>query len=116
MNHLGQQDQKRELSTVSVMLDASGWQDDPKLQQYIDEWQALSDRIKDDCAKRELSVDPSSVPSSQPSVEASSAPSVVPSDEVSNPPSRAFGPSSAPSGNSSIVESISPSLSSHLPR
>mmetsp|Transcript_26725 Transcript_26725/g.59380 ORF Transcript_26725/g.59380 Transcript_26725/m.59380 type:complete len:526 (-) Transcript_26725:72-1649(-) len=112
MNHLGQQDQKRELSTVSVMLDASGWQDDPKLQQYIDEWQALSDRIKDDCAKRELSVDPSSVPSSQPSVEASSAPSVVPSDEVSNPPSRAFGPSSAPSGNSSIVESISPSLSS----
>lgn len=39
---------------MSLMLDASGWQDDPRLQEYIDEWQAISDRIKDECAQRRL--------------------------------------------------------------
>lgn len=37
--HLGQQDQKRELATVSIMLDASGYEDNAKLQGYIDRWE-----------------------------------------------------------------------------
>jgi len=54
MNHLGQKDQKRKVSTVSAMLDASGWEDDPKLQAYIDTWQAYADKIQSDCSRRKL--------------------------------------------------------------
>ena len=54
MNHLGQKDQKRKVSTVSVMLDASGYKDNPKLQAYIDKWQAHADEIQNACARRNL--------------------------------------------------------------
>ena len=57
MIHLGQKDQKRKVSTVSVMLDASGWEDNAKLQAYIDEWQAYADEIQSECSRRKLGVD-----------------------------------------------------------
>eukprot|EP00978_Attheya_sp_CCMP212_P002000 scaffold4111_cov49-Attheya_sp.AAC.5 len=49
MYHLGQEDQKREMAAVSVLLDASGLQDNPKLQEYIDKWQEVSDELKSNC-------------------------------------------------------------------
>lgn len=52
MVHLGQIDQKRELATVSVLLDASGEEDDPKLQKYIDKWQGLADSVQAHCQRR----------------------------------------------------------------
>ena len=54
VNHLGQKDQKRKVSTVSVMLDASGYEDNPKLQAYIDKWQAHADEIQNACSRRNL--------------------------------------------------------------
>lgn len=54
MNHLGQRDQKRKVSTVSVMLDASGYEDNSKLQAYIDKWQAHAGEIQSACARRNL--------------------------------------------------------------
>lgn len=49
MVHLGQVDQKRELSTISVLLDATGEEDNPKLQMYIDKWQEVVDRVQANC-------------------------------------------------------------------
>lgn len=54
MNHLGQKDQKRKVSTVSVMLEASAYEDNPKLQAYIDKWQGHADEIQKVCSRRNL--------------------------------------------------------------
>mmetsp|Transcript_24980 Transcript_24980/g.58179 ORF Transcript_24980/g.58179 Transcript_24980/m.58179 type:complete len:384 (+) Transcript_24980:101-1252(+) len=53
MFHLGQQDQKREMATVSVMLDASGFEDDTRLQEYIVEWQRVERETLTLCALNE---------------------------------------------------------------
>ena len=39
------------------MLDASGFEDDPKLQAYIDKWQAYADDIQSACSRRNLGED-----------------------------------------------------------
>jgi len=52
MYHLGQGDQKRQLAAVSVMLDASAYFDNPKLQMYIDEWQVIANEMQTNCTKR----------------------------------------------------------------
>ena len=57
MAHLGQEDQKRELSIVSVMLDSSAEEDDSKLQQYIDEWQKIANVTKESCHRRRRNED-----------------------------------------------------------
>ena len=38
------------------MLDASGWEDNAKLQAYIDKWQAYADEIESECSRRKLGV------------------------------------------------------------
>ena len=50
--HLGQQDQKRELATVSILLDASGLEDNPRLQEYIDRWEAAAQEEVSNCPNR----------------------------------------------------------------
>ena len=50
--HLGQQDQKREMATVSILLDASGFMDNPKLQEYIDRWQVAAQEEVVNCTRR----------------------------------------------------------------
>jgi hypothetical protein len=37
------------MAAVSVLLDASGLKDNPKLQEYIDKWQAVSDEVLSNC-------------------------------------------------------------------
>ena len=49
MYHLGTQDQKREMSAVSILLDASGYEDNAKLQQYIDNWQDAAVNTRNEC-------------------------------------------------------------------
>lgn len=39
------------------MLDASGYEDNPKLQAYIDKWQAYADEIQNACSRRNLGSD-----------------------------------------------------------
>eukprot|EP00521_Asterionellopsis_glacialis_P014497 CAMPEP_0195309110 /NCGR_PEP_ID=MMETSP0707-20130614/38572_1 /TAXON_ID=33640 /ORGANISM="Asterionellopsis glacialis, Strain CCMP134" /LENGTH=466 /DNA_ID=CAMNT_0040373407 /DNA_START=785 /DNA_END=2185 /DNA_ORIENTATION=- len=53
MYHLGREDQRRELSVISVMLDASAQEDEPKLQEYIDQWETLAHRIEQNCRDRQ---------------------------------------------------------------
>ena len=50
MYHLGQEDQRREMATVSVLLDASGFEDNPRLQEYIDRWLEVESETKTLCA------------------------------------------------------------------
>jgi carbonic anhydrase len=52
MYHLGQADQKRELAVVSVLLDASGFKDDVRLQLYIDEWEAFLNATNEGCKSK----------------------------------------------------------------
>ena len=52
MYHLGQADQRRELSTVSVLLDASGLEDNAKLQEYIDRWEQAAQDELNNCKRR----------------------------------------------------------------
>jgi len=47
--HLGQEDQKRELATVSILLDASGLEDNAKLQEYIDRWEIAAEQEVANC-------------------------------------------------------------------
>jgi carbonic anhydrase len=49
MYHLGTEDQKRELSAVSILFDASGLRDEPRLQEYIDHWEAIAKETNDVC-------------------------------------------------------------------
>lgn len=49
MYHLGTAEQKRELAAVSVLLDASGFHDDARLQEYIDEWEAAAEATNEAC-------------------------------------------------------------------
>jgi carbonic anhydrase len=64
MYHLGQSDQKRELAAVSVLLDASGLEDDAKLQQWIDHWEQAVEREVLNCGNS-----PSESPSSSPALQ-----------------------------------------------
>lgn len=49
--HLGQEDQKRELATVSILLDASGYKDNAKLQEYIDGWETAAELEVTNCRR-----------------------------------------------------------------
>lgn len=52
MYHLGQEDQKRELTAISVLFDASSFHDEPKLQTYIDHWEAIARETDEACDGR----------------------------------------------------------------
>jgi carbonic anhydrase len=56
--HLGQKDQKREMAAVSILLDASGYRDDDRLQTYIDKWEAAAQDEITDCTRRNLRIHP----------------------------------------------------------
>jgi hypothetical protein len=47
--HLGTQDQKRELSVVSTLFDASGLEDEARLQEYIDRWEEVAKETRRAC-------------------------------------------------------------------
>lgn len=52
MFHLGREDQKRELAAVSFLLDASGFRDDARLQEYIDRWEAGAEAADVACRRK----------------------------------------------------------------
>lgn len=47
--HLGNNAQKRELAAPTILLDASSPFDEPKLQRFLDQWQALHDATRQRC-------------------------------------------------------------------
>jgi carbonic anhydrase len=58
MYHLGQADQRRELAAVSVLLDASGLEDNAKLQEWIDRWEQALQEETTNCKQRNLRQEP----------------------------------------------------------
>jgi carbonic anhydrase len=61
MYHLGQVDQRRELAAVSVLLDASGLEDNAKLQEWIDRWEQALQEETTNCQQRNLRQDKSTL-------------------------------------------------------
>ena len=57
MMHLGQEEQNREVSIISILLDASGDRDDLRLAKYIKKWQKVEKRAKMKCITRKLLYD-----------------------------------------------------------
>jgi len=50
MIHIGTEEQNRELAILSILLESRAPRDEPRFQRFLDKWQAIADKVRDNLA------------------------------------------------------------------